>query len=317
MKEAFESGALEAITAVLQKHRGDEDVLSASTACLSSLATNPQYAGRLVESGAMLSMVDSVTENPDAEQGVTETMDLLEVVATHNPEALVTANGAKNISALLAATTKYPKMMGQSARVLERMNRCAGGSKSLVDAGCVPQLLSALDVDHGDDTEHLEPVFKLLDRLCRNADFAEVVRSNNGMKVLSAALDSHKTKEKACKIGGRVLTKLASGNVKELITQMESASTESERDFLSQLLANLALEEDNAEKIVKAGGVPSIVKILGGASQKTIEASARALARIASVPENVPIVVEAGAIGTVAPVCVCVCVWYTTADPHS
>ena len=42
MEEAFESGALEAITAVLKKHRGDPDVLAASTACLSSLATNPQ-----------------------------------------------------------------------------------------------------------------------------------------------------------------------------------------------------------------------------------------------------------------------------------
>ena len=68
MTKAFDSGALEAITEVLTKHKGDEEVLSSSTACLSSLASNPAYAGRLVESGALLSMVESVTANPGGSQ---------------------------------------------------------------------------------------------------------------------------------------------------------------------------------------------------------------------------------------------------------
>ena len=74
MRKSFESGALEAITEVLTKHKGDEEVLSSSTACLSSLATNPAYAGRLVESGAMLSMVASVTANPAGTQVSTVTL---------------------------------------------------------------------------------------------------------------------------------------------------------------------------------------------------------------------------------------------------
>ena len=64
MKDAFEAGALDAITEVVTKHKGDEEVICSSTGCLSSLASKPAYAGRLVESGALLSLVDSVAANP-------------------------------------------------------------------------------------------------------------------------------------------------------------------------------------------------------------------------------------------------------------
>lgn len=336
MEEAFESGALEAITAVLKKHRGDPDVLAASTACLSSLATNPQcvpptwprparprapqvpalvrcctpphpalphrfavvgrYAGKLVESGAMLSMVDSVTDNPGAEEGVAETMALLEVVAQHNPEALVAAGGMKNLAGLLAAAKAHPSIMGIVSRTMERMNRINGGPQTLMGANGVTVLLDSLGVDHAENTQHLAPVFRIIERLCRNPDNAEAFRKADGIKRLCQALNKHKEKELACKIGGRALTKLAAGNVKELIGQMESTDDPSEREFLAQLLANLALEEDNAEKIVKCGGVPSLVNTFQSPSQKTIEASSRALARIASMPENVTTVIAAGAI---------------------
>ena len=297
MKEAFESGALEAITAVLKKHRGDPDVLAASTACLSSLATNPQYAGKLVESGAMLSMVDSVTENPGGEEGVKETMLLLEVVAQHNPEALVAAGGMKNLVRLLSAAGEHKEIMGQVARTLERMNRISGGPASLMESDGIPALLKSLLIDFGlEDTQHLQPCFRIIERLCRNPANAEAIRKADGIKQLCVALNVHKDKELACKIGSRALTKLAAGNVKELIGQLEGTTDPAEREFLAQLLANLALEEDNAEKIVKCGGVPTLVETFKSPSQKTIEASSRALARIASVPENVPDVVKSGAI---------------------
>ena len=79
-----------------------------------------RYAGKLVESGAMLSMVDSVTDNPNATEGVSETMALLEVVAQHNPEALVAAGGMKNLAGLLAAAGAHVAAGHQAVRFVPR-----------------------------------------------------------------------------------------------------------------------------------------------------------------------------------------------------
>jgi hypothetical protein len=46
LADAYNNGALDAITDVLQRHKGDQDVLSSSTIALGSMATNPKYAGK-------------------------------------------------------------------------------------------------------------------------------------------------------------------------------------------------------------------------------------------------------------------------------
>jgi hypothetical protein len=73
--------------------------------------------------------------------------------------------------------------------------------------------------------------------------------------VLSKSLENHRTNDKLSKIGGRILSKLASGNVESLVARMDASTATSEKEFLAGLLANLSLEEENAEKIVAAGGL--------------------------------------------------------------
>lgn len=314
MKEAFESGALEAITEVLQKHKGDSAVLASSTACLSSLASKPEYAGKLVESGALFSMVDSVVSNPDGEKGVKETLQLLDTVATNNPEALLKHGGVDAAIKLLNASDSNPALKAAAMRTLEKVNKVPGGCDAIVAAGALPDLLELIrkkpddmptpafakgaDDDESEpvDMDFLSPSFRLLDRMCRNPAQADALRGANGMQLLCEALDIHKDNLKVCKIGGRVLSKLASGNVSDLIARLQGSKGE-ERAFLTQLLANLALEEDNADKIVKAGGVQILIQTFDSPSKTTIQASARALARIASNDENVQELVKADAIG--------------------
>ena len=49
LEAAFQQGALEAISSVLAKHRGDDGVLEACVACLRAMAAKPVMAAQLVK----------------------------------------------------------------------------------------------------------------------------------------------------------------------------------------------------------------------------------------------------------------------------
>ncbi len=72
--------------------------------------------------------------------------------------------------------------------------------------------------------------------------------------MLSKSLENHRSNDKLSKLGGRILSKLASGNVESLVRRMDASTESPEKEFLAGLIANLSLEEENAEKIVSAGG---------------------------------------------------------------
>lgn len=42
---------------MLKRHKGDATILAAASGCLTSIASEPQYAGDLVKSGALSSMI--------------------------------------------------------------------------------------------------------------------------------------------------------------------------------------------------------------------------------------------------------------------
>jgi len=303
LKEAYEAGALEAITEVLQRHSGDPTVLVASTSCLSAMATNPAYAASLVDSGALMSMLESVMRNPDATEGVKETLALLDTIATHNPEALLAGGGADAATRLIQAAPGNSAVLAACTRTLEKLNKVPGGPAALIECDAVPvvmQLLQKVPKKGDDDmTESVEASFRLVERLCRSDEHAELLRSKyDAMQVLSTALESNRANDKLCKVGGRILSKLASGNVESLVLRMDSAATTAaEKEFLAGLLANLALEEENAAKIVAAGGVGALLKSVSATSAKTAEVSARAVARLIS-EDNTDDLIGKGAITT-------------------
>lgn len=231
LKDAYDAGALEAITDVLSRHHGDEDVLVASTACLSSMATNPKYAAALVESGAIMGMLESIVKNPDQKNGVKESLQLLETIATNNPEVLLQYGGADAANRLIQAAPKSALIVSAAVRTLEKVNKVPGGSAALIECGAVKSVMSL--VASGKDADVLESSFRLLERMCRATEHAEYIRNEcNGMQVLSSALETV-TNERLTKVGGRLLTKLASGSVSDLIGRLEMSHNNSEKEFLA------------------------------------------------------------------------------------
>lgn len=307
-KEAYEAGALDAITAVLTKHKSDLVVLSSSTACLKSIASEPKYAGDLARSGALVGMLNAVEEQPDAKEGVQETLELLETVATFNPQALLDVGGCDAVVRLMRKSGKsHPSITKSCVAALENMNKCPDGGAALRDSGIVPDLLEAIKEPIADSSAAsgsdqvqslmVEASFRLLERMTRSKEHAEFIREScDGMGSLSAALEVHNKNERLCNLGGRLLTKLAAGNVPDLVRQMKTCEDPKQRASLSALLANLALEEETAERIVESGGVSVLLGTLGASSAGVIASSARAIGRIASDPVHIAELVEGGAV---------------------
>jgi hypothetical protein len=317
---AFDAGALDAVAEVLTLHRGDENVMQACNSCLSAMATKPHMARAMVEKGVLGTMLESVIENPDAE-GADTAMQLLDRVADSCPEALQEAGYADIIARMMNATQR-PDFRAICARSLEKINRVPNGGQAIIDAGCMQPLLSlsvevmdyeaieeqmkvtraqvttdsslrGLRSGNEEDKEEankppelqaVESTFRLLERITRNDEHCGFLRDEcQGMELISQALEVHAANTRLCKLGGRILNKLARGNVEGLIRRMEACTGHAERDFLASLLANLALEDDAAEKILAAGGVNAFICCFQSTSPKTIIAAARGLGRIAGL----------------------------------
>jgi hypothetical protein len=180
LKEAFEAGAMDAITEVLQRHSGDPTVLTAATSCMGAMASNPSYAASLVDSGAMMTMLESVMKNPEGE-GVKETMALLDTIATHNPEALLAGGGADAATRLIQAAPGNVNVVAVCARTLEKLNKVPGGSAALVECDAIPTVMQLVQLQpaKGEELkqETVEASFRLLERLCRSDEHAELLRS--------------------------------------------------------------------------------------------------------------------------------------------
>jgi hypothetical protein len=308
-REAYEAGALEAITSVLTKHKADPAVLSASTGCLTSIASDPKYAGDLARSGALVGMLNAVEEQPDAKEGVEETLQLLETVATFNAQALLEAGGADAVVRLLRkAGSANPRIAKTCMVSLELINKCPEGGQALRDSGVVPDLLDMVKrplPEKTDGTEVLmvEACFRLMDRMSRSTEHSAYIREKcDGMQVLSQSLEIHSKNERLCKAGGRLLTKLAAGNVGELIERMNSTTDPKQKEFLASMLANLAIEEETAERIVASGGVSALLTTLSADNPKVIASSARAIARIAADPDHSRDLVLNGAVKNIVDV---------------
>jgi len=288
LKEAYDAGALEAITSVLQKHAGDEVILSAATHCLQAMATVPEYAQAIVESGCMKSLLESALANP-AGLGVSETLNVLQEVAAHAPESLLAAGCVdtcaqlidKTVGSEIENTVAFPCI-----RVLEKLNRVQGAATEIQASGVLPTLTNALNKAapaKSQEESIASPILRLLDRMARSKEVAQYIEDEcDGLKLVSTALKSFKDNEDVCRVGGRLLTKLAAGSIESLVRKLEQATDPEERQYLSSLLANLALEEEAAEKIIAVGGSQALIDSLVGSAEAVQTACASAIARLAA-----------------------------------
>ena len=300
LREAYEAGALEAITAVLHKHAGDEEVTAAATAALAAIASVGEYATAVVDSGAMMGLLGSLVRNPQLKTGVKETISLFEKVAGTAPEALLAAGGADAAARLVELAPPGSAIAPACLRVMDQLAKLPEGPAALIECDSLRTVMGVLGSTQ--DAEVLETSLRLLDRFSRTAEHAGIIRNeHNGLQVLCSMLARQAEDSKVAKVGGRVLAKLASESVTEVVAKMQSAASAEEREFMASLVANLSLNEEYSERILANGGLGALVHVLGSApSQKTTEAAARALSRLVAEEAQAREVIEAGVVPTLA-----------------
>ena len=304
LREAYEAGCLEAITDVLQRHAGDEEVTAAATAALTAIAAEGQYATAVVESGALMGLVGSVVANPGLKRGVKETIALFEKVASTAPKSLLDAGGADAATRLIQLVPSDPVITPACLRVLDHLVKDPEGAPALMDCDALKAIFSVLTVSKDDVL--LEAGLRVVDRLSRVPEYAEVVRSeHNGLQTLCAVMSRLDGESKAKGLGGRLLARLASANVSELVSKMAASTVASEKEFMASLLANLALEAEYSERILTSGGLAALCQVLDLAptNPATAEAAARALSRLVATEAHAMELIEGG--GAVARLVAC------------
>ena len=297
LREAYEVGALEAITEVLKLHAGDEEVTAAATAALTAIAAEGQYATAVVDSGAMMGLMGSVVANPGLKKGVKETIALFEKVASTAPRALLAAGGADAATQLLTVAPKDPVLAPACMRVLDHLVKEQEGAAALIECDSLRAIFGVLTTTQ--DEALLESSLRVVDRLSRLSEYAELIRTeHNGLQALCAVISRLAEDSKAKGVGGRLLAKLASANVSELVAKMLAAGEASEKEFMASLLANLALEAEYSERILASGGLSALCQVLAlsTANPKTSEAAARALSRLVSSEAHAQELIDGNAV---------------------
>ena len=297
LKEAFEAGALSAVTDVLARHSGDEEVTEAAVSALTAIAMDAEYAPQLVDSGAIMGLLASVLANPRAERGVTGTLLLFEKAAGSAPRALLMAGGIDAATKILEAARGNAKVEGPCVRVLERLVRDPAGVSALLESDGLQEFMAlAASVR---DEETLDIVFRLLERIARDPVQAAAIKDkHNGLQVLCSSLARLPSDSKLAKSGGRLIAKLASGDVGSLVSRMLSAPA-SEKEFFASLVASLAMEAEFSEKLLASGSLPALLQVLGTGSPSTSELVARALLRLSMKDVHVEQLISAGAVARI------------------
>lgn len=282
--QAFESGAADAIFDVLKIHAKDDTVISSSTACLSALASNPKFAPTLIERGIVEVMTRTIMEKPDSDL-VPTMLRLVENAAASAPERLMAAGGIDQIAAAARSVgNKYPSVAASMVKSLEKISRAEGAGAVMASSGAIKVVLAAAEGNTlSEHPDAVEATLRCVERLSRDETAANHIRDEcDGMQKIADAIENHRSSDRIAKMGGRALSRLASSNIEELVKQMDdSSATDKSRQFVSTLIANLATDEENVEKIVASGGLGVLVRALSSTTPKSVASAARAVGRIA------------------------------------
>lgn len=295
---AVEDGGIESIISVLAKHGNALDMVKQATTALGGLAISKDNAGRVAQNGgietALNAMLKIKQTGPDQEQVINAGAKLIETVARYNPESILQQKNA--VKAMLQGVQhQVPRVQTASATVLASIAMFEDGTKAIVSQGGIPALVNAIAPGKPTHEAMLKPLFRLLERLAKNPTYVSEMRNNKLVEALVSQLEAHSDNEYILRAGGRLLAKIADADIEDTIRRLNGNLSDGVRDHLVALLANLALQPENVEKIVKNGGIEVLLKNFGKYSPKTKAAALRALQRIANTgPTNADKIIAAG-----------------------
>ena len=288
-------GGVDALVDVVKTHGGNESLLLTATKVFKRTAENKTLVHAVVNSGALQTCLGSLSlAEGSMEQGSSECVGLLDIVATNQPDAMIGSGIVDSVFKVMTAYKHDDSVLASCITALERVSRKPEGMNEIVQSNGVYTVISTLAVDNTDkgdnaNPEHLASSFALLKRYSSTggAQAIEYIRQCSGVNAVIQALEGIEigTDDKLLRTGGQLLTAIAGDDLEGALDQLKAGG---DVKTTMALISNLALETENIDTIVQAGGIDAIVNALSTDAHtvSTVKATALAIARIADVNEN-------------------------------
>jgi hypothetical protein len=304
---AIGAGAAETVTDVMKLHPGNEDVLDRCAMCLSHLCYDPATAEQIADQGGVDAVLASIDSNKNLpSESIANGLTMIESVMS-NPNAaakVINEELVQRILTILAENNHDPQIALSCLRVLEKVGKTDAGLAMIQRCGGVKNLLDLLsrvadnEMHSDEDAEIITRATKTLGKMAKDASVIAELKSLDGIDVYLKVLDSFPDNDKIARLGGKFLTRITGDSIEELIEILKQKGVSPallERTLA--LLASLAIDSNSSDDIVNKGGVAAILSMLeGNLTGKALEATCRAVARLAHNARNIQGLVDNGAV---------------------
>ena len=255
---AVKYGGVEAVSAIINKHSGNEGLLLSATEVLKRTAQNKKLVGVVASSGALQTCLGSLAaSNGTMEQGAVETTELLDIMASNAPECMIGTGIVESVFKVMTTYKHDDSVLASCITALERVSRKPEGMNEIVQSNGIHTVISSLAIDNtevGDDAnpEHLAASFSLLKRYTATGEQAvEYVRQCGGVDAVIRALETIEVGSdgKVMRAGGQLLTTIAGSDLEGALAKLKDGG---DVKTTLALISNLALEAENIDTIVRA-----------------------------------------------------------------
>ena len=295
------------IVDVLKLHPGNEDVLDRCASSLSHLCHDQATAEQIADQGGVAAIIASIDANKNiSAESLVGGLRMIESVMNH-PTALskiVNQDLVNKIIDIMNSHLDDPTIMLSCMRALEKIAKTSEGLDLIQNADGIRNILNVLDTvagfaEHGeDDVDIIKRATNILGRMAKSGDIIRMIKEAGGVDIYLKVLDAFKDDERIARLGGKFLSRVTGDSVDELIAILnEKGASAAMIERTMALLASLAMVGNSSVDIVNGGGCPAITSHLEKAvSDKALESTCRALARLARNAKNIQLLVDSNVI---------------------
>ena len=304
LEEAIQHEAVEALVMVLKLHPGHPGIFRDVTDCLTALVTDSrevadlaaEAAQRVAAEGGVQAAIESM--NVDKTYMLNEVGDklfgFLKLQAMHAPESVLHGGGAKFCLEQMLSCDAWALV--DCFGTMEALFGADGsGAIRLAADGAVGFTLQILEKLHktqvSGQREALESGMSFFVKFCANPAVHATIHESDGVDRVVSIVDERFDNKVLLKLGGQMLGFIAAqddaAKAGEKLASAWSEDKQAAMEKAAMMIAQMAMERGKAEAIVSGGGIPALVACIHKqATPKTLQASARALARLATAKKG-------------------------------
>jgi hypothetical protein len=294
VKECVDCNISSAITDVLRLHQNDDHVLLTATKCLSYIGVHADISEVFVTGSGLDAMLASTKatkphDGTPAGMSMEQIADVIETAAQLTDPALPTleyTQYAVETTIFIMKKFKDQAVTEACLKLLMNMARNPIAAKMIVDLGGLGVILEAMK-NASDNVVAM--AFQLLNQLA-GGGLGDDIKNAGSLKNIVAAMMQHLDNEPLLQSGSDLVKTLTGNDLDTALRVLkENDLTDPEMYFC------LALDRGNAEGLIERDAIEAIIKTLRETDDALImDVSARSLDRLATAPNHINRMIDAG-----------------------